>query len=382
MQFYLKILFTLSSLSSVLSYGKAQDRLLYGSECLRDIAQSIERSDTSPREGLQLVGRESDIPIKVEQGRDGVVVHLGVDIFGDEIKAEYGALLFNFVERYLLELLLKVNDLDVSERNEIEDIEIGGDLGAIPLFTSSNLSEISLEVVSDGSRYDISWSDANDSFAISFPASYSLLVGKSKIELEDDLYGELQNYSGSHAPSLRERVNDSKLRKIADNLYEYDQGYYMIPSMRNIQYLELVEGSYNYIYSAERPCETLTNLATQYSGSNHPIVLHVEQQKYGSINNEFHYRLNDLVAFCLDEGCTPYISFEQGEPEEGVSATIFMVNYDCRYNHMLQLEFENFDSLEVNSVISCEINTYIPTHNTSELYDEANQVNSRHNIKL
>lgn len=353
---------------SVQQIAYAQDIMIYDSEILKSIGEMVDSNSSNL----------PDLPI-VRLCDDKRVTHIGIDIFGDKIKECNNVILLNFVERYLLEMLSEKSSNIATERMEFDDVTIGGDLSKIPLLSSIQ-GDITLDIINDSNLYTIKWGDADNFISISFPINYSFILGKNKIELEDALYGDLMKYAEREIDEKFDRKYNS-LSKIADNIYEDSKGYYGIKSIHNTSYYECVDNEYSCIFDLERSLESLYNVICNNNSVECPITLYITQNKYGFRHEEYCYPLNKLITFCLDQGCTPYIGIEENS-KDTIIASIYMVNYEYGYNHILKLKVDKEQLFADDGTASMEINCYIPTNNISILFDDKQQKRSKHKIKL
>lgn len=118
------------------------------------------------------------------------------------------------------------------------------------------------------------------------------------------------------------------------------------------------------------PIESLRNLLSISSIQNN-YTIEVKLNKYGFKQEIFNCPLSQLIDFCLQEGCKPYVGIEKVE-ENTITAVLIMVQPYYGYNHIFKVEFNPETLRDKSGIIHCIVNVYIPTHNVSNLYGEKN----------
>ena len=124
------------------------------------------------------------------------------------------------------------------------------------------------------------------------------------------------------------------------------------------------------ICDVSHPIESLRNLLSTSSIQNNYTIT-IKINKYGFKQEVLSIPLSQLIDFCLQEGCTPYIGIEKVE-DETITAVLIMVQPNYGYNHIFKIEFNSETLKDKTGIIHGVVNVYTPTHNISNLYGEDN----------
>lgn len=370
-------------------------------------------------------------PVVIETVGD-TVVHIGINIFGSELKKS-NLLIYRFIEQYLLGAISLGKGNELQKRMYEEGVITIGNLTSIPILTS-NVNKISLNLsYKQRDRYNVEWSTGNKSFSMSFPQNYQLLTGNDKIELENNFKHLVLAHKINKTPQQDAGVDTIKVSK---DIWAVNKGFYIIEQMRNVRFFTTKTApNYNYKDSLSTdipllespnkiPNDTLNfvsiidtipsgltdsiitiqpkeiqDIAIQYPAqscqtdslillcdSNHPresihnllstssiknnITVNVTHQKYGFVKEAFECPLSKLINYCLEQGCIPYVGIEGDKSSEHLTAYLTMVQPYHGYNHSLKFTIDRDILHNMSGIISATLNVYIPTHNLSNLYGE------------
>lgn len=311
---------------------------------------------------------------------DGVVEHLGIRLFDDDIKQEQEGYIYEFTERYLLEILAETDPdaLRVKMNNDSVKV-VAGNLSAIRDVHQRG-QMFSLTVTSDF-KYRFSWSDASgtEMLAMTAPAQCELLLGRNKKELEErfrimscrhmfpELFYPLEPYS--------EPVRMSR------DVYVDSRGEYMMELMRGDVFYEKAAGGYRPLADRKHPYETLCNmLIIPDAFADCDYLAEVTLNGYGFEKHRFTCSLRGLLNFCLWEGCVPYVGLEKESGDE-IVATLVMVNQNLGYNHTFKVEFRPEILSGADGKVKVTANVYTATHNLKSLYDEYGIKGPKNHVK-
>lgn len=361
--------------------GMAQQGAWYRTQLLGQLGEAAQLSLTpSAKDTTLMVGNYKGYPV-VAEWQSGVVHHLGIRLFAPEIKAVTNKTLCDFAERYLLEELTCESPEDLERKRFDEGVRHTGNLQSIvnrnDLLFSINNPERGL--------YELVWDSTSGErlFTLTLPANWSLISGRHKIELEDGLKSEMNQFV---PPSKEEAApKASKMEKTTTKgIWVYKRGFYMIPQMASARYYrEITDGEetqYELLIDKKFAAETLINLLSSATAGK-SYAVEVTQQKYGFKQENYTVNLARMVGFFLSNGCRPYVGIEQSN-EGRVVATLLMVNEDWGYNHILQVTLERNQIGLPNSRIKATLNAYTPTHNLETLYDDERQMKKKSTTKI
>lgn len=308
-------------------------------------------------------------PITVHTDGQGKIDHLGLKLFNRQDSNDKDLLLiFNFVERYLLELLLlkdrqQLANMLISDRVNLEY----GDFPDLKKISDSLLLRISQD---ESGKYSVSWSDHQTGkivYSLSFPVNYELILGMNKIEIENNLAKEIQLQAYNIEVKGTVRIEDLQLMPKTTNHYIKQGVKYIIGALNsNLYYMKDKGDQFRLIYDNKYPIESLANLMITEE-VDHSYQLDISQNKYGYKEASFQVPLKQWVRYCLNSGCVPYFGFED-ENETEIRASVVMENRWLAYNHVLYITFSKDLLKQKSGSIKAKLHAYIPTHNVTDLF--------------
>lgn len=348
-------------------------------------------------------------PVTIER-KDKEITHIGLDIFGDDIKGSSNIRLYRFIEQYLLELLTCQAENVQVQRMRDDGVMIKGDLKDIPFLSSRESLSLS-ELFEHGRGYTIEWSNNKSTFSISFPPRYELIFGLSKIELENRFIKNARAHTILSKNNTR--IAGDTIR-ISEDLYAVKNGFYIFEQMECSRYLTYGKreqkdsmpaiyevdtaaismfqdsiclldtlncinikeslASFNdidtlsLVCDVKYPIESLRNLLSTSSIQN-DYIIEIKVNKYGFNQEIINIPLSQLIDFCLQDGCSPYVGIENVEDEK-IAAVLTMVQSYYGYNHIFRIEFNPKTLICKSGVINSVAKIYIPTDNVSRLFGE------------
>lgn len=365
-------------------------------------------------------------PVIIES-KNEEIKHIGLDIFGEDIRNGTNKCLYRFVEQYLLELLVCQSKRIPSQQMVVDGVTIVGDLNNIPLFSLQESLYV-FDTYKHNRGYTIEWSNNHTTFTISFPSKYELIMGLSKIELENLFIKNVRTHK--IYPKIDSRIEGDIVR-ISEDIFVLRKGFYMLGQMEHSYYLTssgiehqqdsiynvdinhpdtiiqcpadtinclgpmevstqkdslcLAENincfykddsaylfnnldSFAFVCDERYPIESLRNLLSVSSIQN-DYVITIKINKYGFNQETISIPLSQLIDFCLQDGCIPYVGIENIE-EEKIVAVLTMVQSNYGYNHVFRIEFNPKTLVCKSGVINSVAKIYIPTDSVSKLYGE------------
>ncbi len=121
--------------------------------------------------------------LNVKENKWGEICHIGYSLFPIEVRDSSLSYIYDFVERYLLELdLLKKNN-DLKKKLRADDIILDGDFSGVLSETSSDY-QVSIETMKYH-RYGINYKRGEKSFHMDFAPNCQLILGANDKELEE-----------------------------------------------------------------------------------------------------------------------------------------------------------------------------------------------------
>ncbi len=221
----------------------------------------------------------------------------------------------------------------------------------------------------DGKRYAASFFRGDQrTVTLSYPASYQLILGTTLMEAEDRLFDEVWRTS---MPKAEERqVAEELLQQVGTSaVYLLAGSSYVLPELNtNRYYVKNEQGKFELLYSEDLPLETMANLATG-TDIEHQLTLDIRMVKYGYRTESASIPLRQWIAFCNNQGCSPYfgvISSETGK----VVCELVMQNEGLGYAHVMKFEFDPAILVGRKGNMSARLNSYVPISNVKSLFKE------------
>lgn len=298
------------------------------------------------------------LTLTVHQERK-TIDHIGLQIFSPEMRSMGQSPIFDFLERYFLQL--KYPPTVKSASNMLRDDQFR--------FLKGNLSSIGeirptddFAFNNDNHRYTATWNrDGKVLLSVSFPVEYELISGENKIEAEDNLLSDIKKTKVSHHSPLTNSPSESTyINSCFSNRLYYQQG--------------------KLISSSNHPAETLANmmLSTQARGQ---YDINVTQISYGFQKKVFQVPLRQWIAFCQNSGCQLYFGIDEMNEQGDISAVVLAVNQAENYNHVLTIN-TNMEVIDARKgIIETRLYPYVPTHNVLNMFADYRKSNPKTIVK-
>lgn len=193
----------------------------------------------------------------------------------------------------------------------------------------------------------------------------SLLMGDGflqdgeKLKLEESFITDVASFKCDTIPAIPDN-----LQRISKTMYVSDNGFYESETVRNVSFYERSFRRYSPVCSASYPVESVMNLMTGHlQAGNYTVSL--TQHLYGYRTASSELPLSSLLAFCLGQGCVPYVGISDSGPEI-VKGTLFMVNGQRGFCHTFKFEISSGVFETGGGTVSVDAYTYTPIHNLAK----------------
>lgn len=319
-------------------------QLTYRTQELKRLTASFPVDESTLHEGYNYLDvRGQQVVIRV---KDNVVEHVGFRLFPDDIRNIDKSPVFDFLERYFLQLTYPpvVKTSLMMQRDDHFRFEKGS------LATLSQLQpNDGFSYNYDRYRYVASWSRQGRPFlTVSFPVEYELMSGENKIEAEDHLMTDVQN---------------TPIREENDIISEIRNETYISDDFSNRLYFRKGE----LLCHADHPAESAANMMlTPNTPGNYQ--LHITQRMYGFKKTDFEVPLKQWISFCLDHGCKLFFGIENIKSQGTIEAVVIAVNKAENYNHVLSVSISPQVIGQKRGTIEAQLYPYVPTHNVMNLF--------------
>lgn len=244
-----------------------------------------------------------------------------------------------------------------------------GDFAGLKTLLNDSTASIELTLV-DGKRYVLRlYRDNQEGVAISYPASYQLIVGASMMEMEDGLV-EAIRLTPLTGTLVGMPVEVSDLELIGSGpIYRFKGGSYLIPEMSaDRYYVREQDSSFSLLYSEDFPAETMANILYLPDLARN-LQLKVKLVKYGYNTEEFTVLFQQWVNYCMAEGCKPYFGVIRNDADMVVGMVV-MHNEELGYAHIAKLTFDPQAFVNHSGLVTARMNSYIPLFNVKKIFDE------------
>ena len=268
------------------------------------------------------------------------VDHIGLCLFSEEMRQMDKSPVFDFLERYLLQL--KYPPQAKSMQNMIRDDQFK--------FQKGSLETVGKLLPTDGFSftYQATWSRQDSTLlSVSFPVEYELISGENKVEAEDNLPADIRSTEVIIPTGKPAQKND----------------HYLSEELTNRLYLNKDA----LLLSSRHPVESAANmmLSLQTAGD---FQIKISQLSYGFRKTIFEVPLKQWIAFCQNQGCELYFGLENLSDSSEVEGVVIAVNKAENYNHVLTFRIPS-EVIEAESgTIDARLYPYVPTHNVLNMF--------------
>ena len=276
---------------------------------------------------------------------DQTIDHIGVYLFSEEMRQMGKSPIFDFLERYFLQLKYPPQVKSMSNMMRDDQFKfLAGSLKTVDDIMSTDGFTFNY----DNHLYQATW-NRNDStlLSVSFPVEYELISGENKIEAENNLLSDIKG-AKVVIPTDKPVVK---------------KGHYISEQITNRLYLS--KGKL--VSSPKHPAESSANmmLSLQTEGD---YQIKITQVSYGFKKTVIEVPLKQWIAFCQNQGCELYFGIEKVADDGNVDAVVMAVNEAENYNHVLTVSIPS-DVLETKSgTIEARLYPYVPTHNVLNMF--------------
>ena len=303
-------------------------------------------------------------PLRVRTNAFGDVSHVGYRLFANRTVSAYGdTRLFDFIERYCLELDLKLDARQPAERMDIDKVVCTeGNIAMLRSVTPD--SPVSVEEISRR-MYRVKFTVGAQKLSLTIPADYQLISGADAIELENIFERNIKRTVPVGADAAIGRWDGVQVSRAEGTLIA-NAGQYLSEMIRSDIYLTESNGRRRLMLDPSRPRHTVCNilLTGQYSRD---IPLQLTIDRYGYTSTTVKVTVGQFVAACLMEGCRMYVGIKT-HSGSSYTATLFALNEKMAYNHVLSVDFPTAILTGSEQEVRGTLYAYIPLQNVTERF--------------
>lgn len=279
--------------------------------------------------------------------QNGMIDHIGLHLFSEEIRKMDRSSVFDFLERYFLQL--KYPPTIKTAAMMIRDDEFRFETGSMKTISELRLTD-NFSYQYDKRRYKAEWlREGRKMLVVSFPVEYQLISGENKIEAESHVLNDILQTS----VVADETYADVNITGETYILKEYSSRlYYMGRKL---------------VANSRYPAETSANmmLTTEAKGD---YQLNITQVSYGFKKSVVEVGLKQWITFCRNNGCKLYFGTENIDKKGNVEAVVIAVNEAENYNHVLTVSIPAKAIAMQKGTIEARLYPYIPMQNVQSLF--------------
>ncbi len=305
-------------------------------------------------------------PVYVRTNAFGDISHIGYRLFAPKMKDSHkGIPVFDFLERYLLELDLKLDGKDPMLRMDIDQVVvIKGSFQQLRQLTPQTPLSIRVEEITR-KMYRVLFVFEGKEIQVTIPADNQLLYGGNIIELEQSFIDGVHRMMAIDASALIQEWNTEHFKRKKDTLV-IEGGFYRIDAIRGDLYLTKGKHGRQLLMDRKSPLRSVSNLMLTGMGRNE-VPMRIDFHVYGNKNELQELSLQQFVSYCKSEGCQLYFGTKT-LTDSVLTGTLFAYNEKYAYTHMLSVTVP----LEIldNGItpITGHAYVYIPLHDITEKY--------------
>ena len=275
-------------------------------------------------------------PVYMLTNEWGAVAHIGYRLFNRTLTSQYrNERLFDFVERYLLELDLRLDERDVRQRMHVDGVTlVKGSLDMLRKLTPQ--ADVTLTV--DAIRrkiYRLTCQTGSGLVTLTIPADAQLLLGANTIELETMAKEALPHMMSLDAGDVIQEWPGAETS--ADGRSAIVRGgIYMSEAIRGDLYLAERDGRLQLVCSTASPTRSISNI--MLTGIyERQLPLDFRLNEYGQRAEPLAITLQQWIAFAKREQCRLYFGIKS-RTADTLKGTLFAYNEQLAYVHMLSVD--------------------------------------------
>lgn len=324
-------------------------------------------TETLPATKMLTVGGRK---IAVRKDAKGVVEHIGVPLFADEIRQLQPSPIHDYLEYTVLDRLFKVSANTLTH----QDLKFEkGDLAALATVmetadgcTIENLQE---------KFYRVKWTRNNTPVVVvSFPVDYELLANSNRKEMELNFIRDLKHYKDT-LPIVPKDYSSQMAPTDNPDVFVVPGSSYIIDAINSNRYLALSTKKakkektreLKLLFDRKSPHESLANTMVEYDmpleGAKVALEFVLGNYKRDTVT----LALRDWTSFCLKQGCTPYFGFEEND-KGTLTGTLIMSNKQSGYDHIVAVRATEDELFAEQPLVHAKVYLFTPSTNVRNLF--------------
>lgn len=314
--------------------------------------------------------------VEIRMNQDSQVEHIGIPLFGADIRGLQPLPIYDYLEFALLDHLYKISD------NPLDNVNLQFMLGAwSQMATLSDSSECSISN-KDDKYYMVSWSVKGKEFVrVIFPISYDMLANSNRREMENIFIRDLRNYVGKRN-STKSKSNEKEMERTNDNLYVKKGSGYIMDGINSNLYFHKVKGdSMAYVCDDKYPDESIANLLIADDASIPDSYITLKFIKYDYKTDSIALPVKTFVSYCRSKGCNVFYGAEEKSKDGSFNGSLFFYNKASGYDHVVSINAPAHGIGKDDYMMKGKVYLFAPTNNVKDLFYKP-KVNKKKNIKF
>lgn len=313
---------------------------------------SLDESTIASNGNHYLTADNKPIVVRVS---DGMVSHIGIRLFSEEMRSLEKSPILDFLERYFLQLSYPPKS--VSAANMVRDDQFRFLQGS--LVSVSNIQPTDgFSYSFDQNQYVAVWTrNGSALLEVSFPVEYELISGENKIEAENNIMADIQK-----ATIAKDTVNEK------NNCSDF----YLVPDLSSKLYFDKGRLILNGLLQEQSAANLM--LTTAIEGD---YRLALTQVSYGFKKTTAEVPLGQWISFCKNSGCQLFFGIDHIDQDGTVNGIVLAVNQTENYNHVLTVRVPMSLLDQRNGIIEAWLYPYIPTHNVRDMFAKFKSTNRK-----
>lgn len=353
----------------------AQAQNTYQNKTLANIARcvSLPTIDVSGEPHYVDTGSYNGKKLTVAFNAEKEITHIGYKLFAPQVKKDYPSAVYDFLERYFLDLQCSKDGFYPEERvRDDKFLFREGSINDVKRITPETPYSISLQ---DYKYYEVAWMDANDDVIldVAFPVNFELLLGMPKAEIEKSMKAQLLSASSEEAPFelpvLKEKETGVYMNNPVNN--------YFVESLNTaVYYIKEQDGGYVPYFDNKNKWYSAANLFQGLITDSFDYRLYIQQSLYGFETMTYTVSLKQWLDYCKENQLKVYFAVEE-EREDGLKALLIAHSDLLGFNHMMSIIIPDNFITKHDAVLKATFNAYIPTQNVKDLYKSYTRANKK-----
>ena len=329
-------------------------------------------------------------PLTIRVNQWNEVDHIGYRIFDTASYRSKSALVYDFLERYLLDLSID-DEIDKHIRMGIDKFVIEeGTLETVFQIEADDKLEVSYN---EFKHYRVAWKrDGKYILSFLFDMDYQLMTGCNSIELEKNYIRAISRLQGQKR--RKEHTLPKEIERHKGKYYIQEGESFLIPAIRSSRYFVFdtflvkdsavvkdARGGDDIMYYRDTVCfwdNVCASSKAVWSAFNLMLsstsmgkfFLDATLDMYGYQSQLLtKIPMADWVEYTRSEGCEIFLGLKS-KTHKVIRGTLFCPNVSAGYCHMMSVEIPISSFNSRGGVVTGRLYTYIPLHNITDDYFE------------